>query len=90
MENKKEFVCEECGWNFPEQLVETYVEGKIVYCEKCGKEIVKEILQEKERRISRTSDSIKKVFSKVRKRSVVFKDKVKQRIKELREKYDKD
>ena len=88
MEKKREIICDECGWGVPEELLDTYLKGNSIFCEKCGKEIFMENSQEKTQSPSKHSDSIKKAFSLVRKKSVVFKDKVKQRIKELREKYD--
>ncbi len=89
MEKRKELICEECGWKFPEELLESYLQGNSIYCEKCGKENFKNITQEKSGISLKTSNSIKKAYSSVKKKSVIFKDKVKQRLKDLREKYDK-
>ena len=41
-EETKSTGCIECGWIFPADLIGKLIEGNPVYCEKCGKENVKE------------------------------------------------
>ena len=36
-EENDNFICKECGWKFPELLPIEDEEGKIIYCEVCGK-----------------------------------------------------
>ena len=90
MEKRKELICEECGWKFPNELLESYLKGNSIYCEKCGKENIKNVAQNNPQIYFKGSHNIKKAYSSLKKKSVVFKDKVKQRLKELQDKYKKD
>jgi uncharacterized Zn finger protein len=87
MENNAEHLCKECGWRFPEELMQSYLAGELIYCEKCGMENIIEKIPKKPKS---ASIKIKRAISSVKKKSVVFADKVKQKIKELKKKYDKD
>ena len=77
--------CRECGWIFPEELMRQLNEGTPIYCEKCGMENFNQILKGE---IPNKSVKVKKAFTSVKKKTIVFRDKVKQRLKEYREKHD--
>jgi len=83
--------CQECGSEIPKELIEIYNNGTSIYCEKCGKELIKKDANGKsppssvifKKRISFATKQLKK-------KTAVFGDKVKQKIKELKDRYEKD
>ncbi|MHA1147345.1 MAG: hypothetical protein ACTSR8_03785 [Promethearchaeota archaeon] len=85
--------CTYCRWAVPNDLVEKLIQEKIIYCEKCGfplnpnnynLEILKKRLLKKESsQKNNTSKKIKKTTQKVY-------NKVRAKLKDLKEKYKID
>ena len=89
-DDQKKIFCKECGWEFPEELFLKLLEVEPIYCEMCGAEIYKRDYGIQHITHHKTKQKQKKLvdtlLSIARKKSIEYKDKVKAKIKEMKEK----
>ncbi|TFG06798.1 MAG: hypothetical protein EU539_06640 [Promethearchaeota archaeon] len=86
--------CKECGWDFPEELIEKLIEGEqeVIFCESCGAELNKNDVDlnkiSKELRASKksTPKTLVDVLTMARKKSAEYSKKLKSKLKEFKEK----
>jgi len=91
IEEKNPFVCKECGWRFPEELVENLIKKKeeTIYCEQCGtannskdfseRQISQKIQQEK-------SKTLFSLLKSAKKKSTEHKKKIESNLDEVKKK----
>ncbi len=84
------FKCKECGWYIPQDLIENLIQGKQIYCERCGSVNGEQDFPiQKLNQIKKgqsTHPTLLNTFSSIRKKSSIFTKKLKTRIKEAMEK----
>ncbi len=90
MTEEKSIYCKECGWQFPEELFLKLLDVEPIYCESCGAEIYKRdydiqhITHLKTKQKQKTL--VETLLSIAKKKSIEYRDKVKSKIKEIKEK----
>ena len=86
--------CKECGWRFPEELIEKLSIGESIYCEECGSENdlnAKTISQDEPIPIS--NEKLKKAYTSMKSKTFNFKTKVlkaKEKLKKYIDKYKEE
>ncbi|MFX1257928.1 MAG: hypothetical protein ACFFAN_08720 [Promethearchaeota archaeon] len=96
MNNGREFsfFCKECGWKFPEELIEILKKKEeSVYCERCGAESNRGILyapHETEQIHQKKAISLWNVLLTAKKKSLKYKKKLKSKLRELSEKLENE
>ena len=72
-------------------MVENLLSGNIVYCEKCGTQIVVEdTLPKKQDSLLQAKMVLKDKLQAAKKKTIKFKDKVKAKVKDFLDKYERD
>ena len=87
IEQGNPFVCKECGWQFPKELVDSLIkEEEPIYCEKCG--IANNKNDFNERQISQKihEEKSKNLFTILSNTKKKIKKKIESKLKESRKK----
>jgi len=72
-------------------LVENLLSGNIVYCEKCGTQIIiEDTLPKKQDSLLQAKMILKDKLQAAKKKTIRFKDKVKAKVKDFLDKYERD
>ena len=84
--DEAEFICKECGWQFPKDLIDNLIkdEEESIYCEQCGTENHKKDFGESQISQKIQQEKTKKLhslFSTAKKKSKEYKEKIKSQFK---------
>lgn len=80
--------CKECGEQIPEELFSVLLEQEPIYCEACGAEIYKrdyDIQNISHIKTKQKQSTLVDLLSVARKKSIEYRDKLKSKIKEIKE-----
>ncbi len=84
--------CKECGEQIPEELFSVLLEQEPIYCEICGAEIYKrdyDIQHISHIKTKQKQSTLVDLLSIARKKSIEYRDKLKSKIKEIKERPQK-
>lgn len=89
-QNPEKIFCKECGEQIPDELFSVLLEQDKIYCESCGAEIYKRDYGIQHIKRHKTKQKQRKLveslLSIARKKSIEYKDKVKSKLKQMKEK----
>ena len=80
--------CKECGEQIPEELFSVLLEQETIYCEACGAQIYKKdygIQHISHIKTKQKQSTLVDLLSIARKKSIEYRDKLKTKIKEIKE-----
>jgi hypothetical protein len=80
--------CKECGEQIPDELFSVLLEQEPIYCEACGAEIYKrdyDIQHISHIKTKKKQSTLVDLLSVARKKSIEYRDKLKLKIKEIKE-----
>jgi len=87
-EKHDSIVCKECGWEIPDELFSKLLDIEPIYCEECGAEIYKRdynIQHVTHLKTKQKQKTLVDLLSIARKKSIEYKEKLKSKIKEIKE-----
>ena len=86
--------CIECGWTFPEELIEKLSNGESIYCEECGAENdLNAYITNQDEPIPKSNEKFKKAYTTMKSKTFNFKTKVlkaKEKLKKYIDKYKEE
>jgi len=88
-EKPSTIICKECNWEIPEELFLKLLDVEPIYCEECGAEIYKKdynIQHITQIKTKQKQKILVDLLSIARKKSVEYRDKIKSKLREIKEK----